>query len=174
HQHALLQRQTRAGSRAPRRRHPPGDRDAAEDGGSAMMASTMTMNQVLDRRRTSWSMTASMVIHSILLLLLVTVKAQETKLPDITEILMVEPGDLAAPAAPAPAAPSASTTPGLARSNADEERFTRSLNRAPLEPAPQSTSAIEDRIASRLASLQQHEPLTVAGTGAAGVPSAAW
>ncbi|HET9327519.1 MAG TPA: energy transducer TonB [Candidatus Eisenbacteria bacterium] len=139
-----------------------------------VFAMPMTMDRLSSRRRTSWSMTASMIIHSILLLLLVTAKTPESKLPEITEILMIEPGDLAAPAASSPAAPSASSTPGLAKANVTEERFARSLNQAALEPAPQSRTAIEDRIASRLASLQQNEPLAVAGTGAAGVPSAAW
>jgi TonB family protein len=143
-----------------------------------MTAMTMPMGWTTDRlsqrRRTSWSMTASMVIHSILLLLLVTVKTPESKLPEITEIMMIEPGDLASPAAASPAAPSASTAPGAVKANVAEERFTRSLNQAALEPAPQSRTAIEDRIASRLASLQQNEPLTVAGTGASSVPSAAW
>jgi len=138
------------------------------------IAMPMTMDRLSQRRRTSWSMTASMVIHSILLLLLVTVKTPESKLPEITEIMMIEPGDLAAPAASSPAAPAASTAPGTMKANVADERFTRSLNRAALEPAPQSRTAIEDRIASRLASIQQTEPLAVAGTGSAGVPSAAW
>ena len=144
-----------------------------------MTAMAMPLNLVMDRlsqrRRTSWSMTASMVIHSILLLLLVTAKSPESKLPEITEIMMIEPGDLAAPAASSPAAPAASSAPGLTRENVAEERFARTDRNAALEPAPQSRTAIEDRIASRLASLQQTtEPLSVAGTGSAGVPSAAW
>jgi TonB family protein len=139
-----------------------------------VMAMPMPMDRVMDRRRTSWSMTASMIVHSILLLLLATAKTPDSKMPEITEITMIEPGELSAPAAAAPAAPAASPVTGLAHANAQEERFTRSLNRAALEPAPQSRTAIEDRIAARLASLEQKEPLPTAGTGATGAPSAAW
>jgi TonB family protein len=139
-----------------------------------MTAMAMTMDRAMDRRRTSWSMTTSMIVHAILLLLLVTAKAPESRLPEITEITMVEPGDLAAPSSGAPAAPAASSTPGLTRANAQEERFARPLDVAALEPAPQSRTVIEDRIATRLASLTTQQPLTVAGTAAAGVPSGAW
>lgn len=138
------------------------------------IAMPMTMDRLSTRRRTSWSMTASMIIHSILMLIMVTAKSSDSKLPEITEIMMIEPGDLAAPAASSPAAQSAAPVAGLARANVAEERFARQQNQAALEPAPQSRTAIEDRIASRLASIQQTEPLAVAGTGAAGVPSAAW
>ena len=141
-----------------------------------MTAITMPMNVIMDpvndRRRTSWSMTASMIVHSLLILLLVTARSPDAKLPQITEITMIDPGDLAAPAA-APAAPASSPATGVARATQVEERFARQ-SEAALEPAPQSRTAIEDRIAARLASLQEHEPLTVAGTSAAGTPSAAW
>jgi TonB family protein len=126
-----------------------------------------------DRRRMSWSMTLSLVIHALLLVLLVTAPAP-SHLPEFTEIMMIEPGDLAAPAASAPAASAASPTPGQVHASDKEERFTRSLNRAAIEPHPQSRTAIEDRIATRLASLQRIEPLVVAGTSATGAPSAAW
>jgi TonB family protein len=134
---------------------------------------SMTMDRLRERRRTSWSMTTSMVVHSILLLVLATARTPESKLPGITEIMMIEPGDLAAPASSSPAAPAPSTTPGTTRANATEERFARADNQAALEPAPQSRTAMEDRIASRLASLQQTEPLAVAGTGTGSIPSAA-
>ena len=111
--------------------------------------------------------------HSIPLLLLVTAKTPESKCPRSPRSRCSSRATWPLPPSSA-AAPAASTAPGLARENRSEERFTRSLNQAALEPAPQSRTAIEDRIASRLASMQQTEPLTVAGTGAAGVPSAAW
>jgi len=144
-----------------------------------MTAGTLTLgnagfSRLGDRRRTSWSMTASMIVHSLLLLWLVTAKATESHLPDLTEITMIEPGDLAAPAAASPAAPAASSAAGQVRASTQEDRFARPQDHAALEPAPQSRTAIEDRIATRLASLQMREPLAVAGTSATGVPSAAW
>ncbi len=132
-----------------------------------------TLDPIVDRRRTSWSITASIVIHAILLLLLlVFAKTRESKLPEITEITMIEPGALAAPAA----APASAEAPGARPEgvSSHEQSFARTLNRAAIEPAPQTANAAEDRIAARLASLQQREPLAVAGTGTAGAPSAAW
>src|SRR5439155_74479 len=72
------------------------------------------------------------------------------------------------------AAAAGPTAAGVTNPAATEERFTRELSRAAVMPAPQSRAAAEDRIASRLASLQHQEPLAVPGTASAGAPSNAW
>jgi TonB family protein len=136
-----------------------------------MMATELRIDHV-GLGRTRWSMTASVVIHTLLMLWLVTMKTAAAKLPEMTEITLIDPGALAAPAAAAAAA--GPSSPGMARSETREERFARELNRAPVEPEPQSRTAIADRIAAQLANLQQQEPLAVAGTAGAGVPSNAW
>jgi TonB family protein len=123
--------------------------------------------------RTRWSMTLSAVFHALLMLWIVTLKTATAKLPEMTEITLIDPGELSAPAASA-AAPAGPTVAGALHAQSREERFSRELNRASVEPEPQSTTAIADRISARLASMQEQAPLTVAGTAGAGVPSNAW
>jgi len=123
--------------------------------------------------RTRWSMMVSMVVHALLMLWIVTIKTSVTKLPEMTEITLIEPGELSAPA-PSAAAPAGPTEAGAVHAQSHEERFARQLNRGDVEPEPQSVTATADRITARLASLQQQEPLAVAGTSGAGVPSNAW
>jgi TonB family protein len=123
--------------------------------------------------RTRWCMTASAVIHTLLLFWIVTFKSTTTHLPEMTEITLIDPGELSAPAASA-AAPAGPTESGAVHAQNREERFARELVRGSVEPEPQSQTALVDRISARLASLQHQEPLTVAGTAGAGVPSNAW
>jgi len=118
-------------------------------------------------------MMVSMVVHALLMLWIVTIKTSVTKLPEMTEITLIEPGELSAPA-PSAAAPAGPTEAGAVHAQSHEERFARQLNRGDVEPEPQSVTATADRITARLASLQQQEPLAVAGTAGAGVPSNAW
>jgi hypothetical protein len=49
------------------------------------------------RRRTRWTMIASFVLHVLLLLWVMTLKSPVADLPLVTEVTLLEPGDLAAP-----------------------------------------------------------------------------
>jgi TonB family protein len=120
------------------------------------------------RRRTRFTMTISFCAHLLLMLWLVVLKPVTEKAPEFTEILMLEPGDLAPRAAAA--APSGSEIKGMPRPSAREERFTRALNNAEIVPQPQTTAAA-DRIAARLASLQSRELATVSGVANSGLPT---
>lgn len=129
------------------------------------------------RVRTRKTMAVSAIVHALLLLWLGVLKPA-MRAPELTEIVLLEPSDLA-PAAPAggSAAPGAREEKGLAVPHAMEARFTRTDPSATLEPERQSTVA-EDRIAARLASLQQAErpaapSIAVAGalSGILGAPA---
>ena len=77
-----------------RGRDTPGDRHAAEDGGVPMSVAALRIDFQRSRRRTRRSMTASFVFHAALLTWLLTLQSPATDLPIVTEITLLEPGDL--------------------------------------------------------------------------------
>jgi TonB family protein len=123
------------------------------------------------RARTSKTMAVSAIAHALLLLWLALLKPAAGSGPALTEIVLLDPSDLmpAASAAGAPA-PAAREVKGLAVAHTEEERFIRSDPLGTLEPSPQSAAA-EDRIAARLASLQQAERVPVRSVAVTGTPS---
>ena len=123
------------------------------------------------RARTRRTMTISMLAHLLLLMWLVVLKPAAEKTPEFTEITMLEPGDLSPAPAMAAAAAAGSETRGMPRPSVREERFARARTDADIAPEPQSISAVEDRIAARLASIQSREPVSVSGIAASGVPT---
>jgi protein TonB len=125
------------------------------------------------RSRTRRTMSVSVIAHMLLLTWLVVVKPAVEPKEDLTVISLVDPGDLAsAPPASEGAAPmSPAEVQGMTKASATEERFTRARTDADIAPRPQTSSATEDRIAARLASIQSKEPTSVSSIAAAGVPS---
>jgi len=123
------------------------------------------------RARTRRTMSISMLAHLLLMMWLVILKPAAEKAPDFTEITLLEPGDLSAAPAMAAAPSAGSDVKGMPRPSVREERFARARTDADISPEPQSRSAIEDRIAARLASIQSHEPVSVSGIATAGVPN---
>lgn len=121
------------------------------------------------RRRTRFTMTISAVAHALLMLWIVLWKPVVREASEFTEIMLLEPGDLAPAAAAAPASPG-SEVKGMPRPSAREERFARALTRADIAPQPQ-TAAAADRIAARLASLQSRDAALVSGVATSGLPS---
>ena len=124
------------------------------------------------RRRTRVTMAASILLHAVLLLLLLTIKTPVRETP-VTEITWLEPGDAAAAdAAGAPEAPLSTSAPTAAQVGAPEEqRFRRAAVRATTAPVPQSDVALDDRMSARLAALQSSapaDPVTARGPGGAG------
>lgn len=131
------------------------------------------------RARTRQTMVVSTVLHALLLIALVLYKTPAQDLPEITEIVMLDAADLAAPA-PAAGSPAAAaqSAPGVPVPNADDARFRRTERSASIMPEPQSTSVLQDRIAARLASLQEKSrapaetpPTTGVPTGMLGAPT---
>jgi TonB family protein len=118
-------------------------------------------------------MAISALAHLLLLAWLVILKPAVEKVPEFTEITLLEPGDLTAAPAMAAAASAGLESKGMPRSSDREERFARARTDAEIAPEPQAIAAVEDRIAARLASIQSREPVSVSGVAAAGAPSGA-
>lgn len=117
------------------------------------------------------TMTISTLAHLLLLMWLVILKPAVEKVPEFTEITLLEPGDLTAAPAMAAAASAGLETKGMLRASASEERFARARTDADIAPEPQSVAAVEDRIAARLASIQSRDPVSMSGIAPTGVPT---
>ena len=131
-----------------------------------MTAITLRTDLRHTRARTRWTMGLSLGFHALLFLWLAFHHVVTPDAEPVTEITLLEPGDLApASAAPAPQAPRGRTTEGLAVRSATEEHFKRAVSKAEVEPDPQSSWAFEDRLESRLAAMQQNA--SSAGIGVA-------
>ena len=119
-----------------------------------MTAATFRIDLRSARLRTRWTMSVSVVAHALLFLLLFLHRAPTEVLNPITEITLIEAGDLAPPAgarAPAPGDPEVSTS----RKAVSETHFMRRASKAEMEPDPQSSWAFQDRLEARLAAMQQ-------------------
>jgi len=123
------------------------------------------------RLRTRSSLAISIALHALLLVALVllpkAVPTQET----FTEITLLDPGE-ASPGAPAPAvaAPSLRVQSGVYASSDADVRFKRRDAKGEIAPTPQSADAFEDRLQSRLATLQNG--VTTPNPGVADAPVA--
>jgi len=133
-----------------------------------MTAAVLRLDIQLARRRTRWTMITSFVIHVLLLLWLMSMKSAVADLPLVTEITLLEPGDLAAAAAPAPApapsAPAKATSSGMTTKSSEDIHFRRMADRADIALEPQADAALTDRMASRLAALQNESRPVTAGS----------
>ncbi|MGH7724538.1 MAG: energy transducer TonB [Candidatus Eiseniibacteriota bacterium] len=135
------------------------------------------------RTRTRWCMTWSMAAHALLLLLLFLAPKALPQAPALTEITLLDPGELAAGSeAPSARIEAAASTEGALTAGDRDEMFRRTLPRADVEPDPQNDEVLNDRLASRLATLQSDASSKVVGAaesrtnglwgGAANAPSA--
>ena len=119
-------------------------------------------------------MTASFVLHALLFVWITTIKSPVSDLPVVTEITLLEPGELtaAAPSAPAPA-PSAEarvTSRGMATKSSEDIHFRRAADHGDISLAPVGEASLADRMASRLAALQNDSRPISAGS-ATGSPT---
>jgi len=124
------------------------------------------------RVRTRWTMSLSLVSHALLFLWLVVHPVKAPDLAQITEITLLEPGDLAA--APAGSAlPSASGQPtsGVAARSLADMHFQRAAKTGDIAPDPQSSWAFEDRLDARLAAMQQKASHAATGIAPTNVPT---
>jgi TonB family protein len=137
-----------------------------------MTSAVMRLDLESYRRRTGWSMSTSVVAHALILLWIVFAPRGASQLPALTEITLIEPGDLAPAAAPAAPAPAARSEAGAAARSPADQSFRRDARLAQMTPEPESPSALEDRIAARLAALQQREPTPVRRVSASALGSA--
>jgi TonB family protein len=127
------------------------------------------------RARTRWSMSASAVIHVLLLLWIVFGHPAARQALALTEITLLSPGEAEAAGEPAPAprANAAVATPGVAVASTEDIHFRREA-RGSIEPTPESDAAAVDRLNARLAAIQNTTPAPLASTSALGAPNAMW
>jgi TonB family protein len=115
--------------------------------------------------RTRWTMSASLVAHALILLWIMLAPHVASQVPELTEITLIEPGELGgAPASSG--APSASAAPeraGVAVLHRVTESFRRLTKQDEVTPEPQSADAVADRITARLAAIHETSPAPVKG-----------
>lgn len=138
-----------------------------------MTATALSMDLVLCKRRTRWTMSVSTAFHALLFLWILLHPAKHDVLPPITEITLLTPGDLAPAGAsdPAPAAASPMAQAGMAVRHFVEQRFLRLDRKADVEPEPQSAEALADQMTSRLATMQEKLTQPSAGTANTSLPA---
>jgi TonB family protein len=147
---------------------PIGDSDARFESGAAIVRRDGDSAQ---STRTRFAMGLSSALHVLLAIGIVFFPAETPGQAPITEIMLVDPGDLpgseggaaSAPrglvmAPPIPASPSSvhdpEAVPAAADNPAPEQRFARAAAKGLVAPAPGAQSAFADRLHSRLAAMQ--------------------
>jgi TonB family protein len=129
-----------------------------------MSAAVMQLENAEYQRRTRWTLSVSAVLHVLLLLCLVLAPRAIYHAPELTEVTLLEPGDLGgAPAPSGTPAQAASEHPGLAARHLVDQSFLRSTTHDEMSPEPQSADAFADRLTSRLASTHENDPAPVQG-----------
>jgi TonB family protein len=128
-------------------------------------AAALHLDFELARQRTRKTMAVSLIVHALILFWITTIKSAVEDLPVVTEVLLLEPGDLlAAPAAAAvaPAPAQSQTVRGMAVQNPQDVHFTRSTLSADVTLEPHADTALQDQLNSRLAALQhENKPLPI-------------
>jgi len=129
-----------------------------------MSATTMQMEHLEYRHRTRWTMGLSFTIHALLLLCLILAPKVVSQAPALTEITLIEPGDLGgAPAPSGTPAPAKAENAGLAAHHDQDLSFRRSNPHDEVAPEPQSADAFADKLTSRLAQTHENDPAPVQG-----------
>ena len=116
------------------------------------------------RTRTRISMVVSVTLHVLLFAWILFAPKSQAGAAPITEVTLLEPGDLES--SPSPAAPAAAprTSEGVIVSHATEAHFRRTELRSEADPDPQTDATLDDRLNARLAALQQTTGAPSAGT----------
>jgi len=137
-------------------------------------AAAMRLDLDACKARTRWTMSVSAVVHVLIMLWIALAPVITPNLPALTEITLMDPGELASGSpTPSTAAPAPRTEPGTAVRNVEDESFRR-LVRGEITPEPESPTALNDRLASRLATLQRDASPPVLSVQAPSTPSALW
>ena len=121
-----------------------------------------------ERRRMSAGLMGSIALHALVVMWIALAPAARP-VDKLTEITLVDPNELDAPGAAPDQTPAASATSlaadpasGAAAEHSREERFLR-RGRDEVSPVAQVESAVQDRLAARLATLQSTAPVPSAG-----------
>ena len=131
-----------------------------------MTAAALRIDEELVRRRTRWTMIVSFAVHVLLFLWFISFKTTTQDLPIVTEVTLLEPGDLnpaAAAAAPAPAPErQEQTVKGVSKESQNDAHFVRMERSGDVALDPQVDKTFQDQLNSRLAAIQQpNSPLPV-------------
>ena len=130
-----------------------------------MSAALIRIDHEEYQRRARWTMGVSLVAHALILLWIALAPHAASEMAELTEITLIEPGELGG--APASAgAPSASAAPdraGVAVLHRVSESFRRLTTQDEVTPEPQSAEAVADRITARLAAIHETAPAPVKG-----------
>jgi len=125
------------------------------------------------RLRTRKTMAMSLVVHALIFFWITTIKTAVEDLPAVTEILMLEPGDLvaASPAAAsvAPAPAQSQTVRGVSVQSPQDVHFQRMERQADVSLDPSSANVIQDQLNSKLAQLQRESKPLPVGTATGSV-----
>jgi len=130
-------------------------------------AAALRIDQELASRRTRWTMFVSIVVHALLFIWFMTFKTTTQDLPIVTEITLLEPGDLnpAAAAAPAPAPTrQEETVKGVSQESQVDAHFRRMERSGDVALEPQVDKTFQDQVNSRLAAMQQQNTPLPVGT----------
>ena len=135
----------------------------------------MKVDAELCRTRTRRTMAVSAALHALLFLWLATHKTNAQSLPPVTEIIMLEPGDLGSTASVQAALGNASeAVAGAPVSAPSDIRFRRERRSAEIMPDPQSETAHEDQLNARLAALRGNSEAQVPIMAASSAPTGMW
>jgi TonB family protein len=136
-----------------------------------MTTATLRMDFEATRVRTRWTMSVSLVAHALLFLWLTLHRVAAPEMTPITEITLIEPGDLAPEAGSAPPAATGNPTSGVTAKSMTDMHFKRTVAKAEMEPDPQSSWDFEDRLDARLAAMQQTTAQSTAGIAPSKAPA---
>ncbi|HET9253308.1 MAG TPA: TonB family protein, partial [Candidatus Eisenbacteria bacterium] len=138
-----------------------------------MTAAALHLDFELARQRTRKTMAVSLIVHALILFWITTIKSAVEDLPVVTEILMLEPGDLmtAAPSAPsvAPAPAQSQTVRGMSVQSPQDVHFQRLERQADVSLDPVSSTAFQDQLNSKLAQIQRDSKPLPVGTATGSV-----
>lgn len=140
-----------------------------------MTASALQLDIQHGRARTRACMATSVGVHALLALWIVLAPRTTGPVEHLTEITLLDPGELDA-GTPAPAAAAQAVIPraGLARRAPEDASFRRERATSDLEPVPQEDLAVQDRLNARLSALQAVETTPGAALAAAPAPAGLW
>ena len=142
-----------------------------------MTAATLRLDFEACRTRTRRSVGISIIFHLLLFLWILNLKSAVVESPPITEILMLDPGDLVGTSAKASQAAAGHVNPqeSLApREVKTDARFVRSADRADVALDPMASNAIADQMAARLSKITQEERVAVPSTAKTSLPTSSF
>jgi TonB family protein len=139
---------------------------------------SMREDSVRARRLERRMLVVSLAAHALLFLFILRLGPATNAGSEITEVALLQPGDGFEPSSPAPSAPAApapQTQSGVRQPRESEMHFRRETRANEMQPDPQSATAFNDQLNSRLATLQSAavQPTLGLATVAPSVPKLA-